>query len=492
MAKTGKPAKTARTDRDARKAKSRRASSARPIESLAKIPSMTALLNAAVERREFAAVPRAVLTGILRDAVTALRTSIREGTAEVSNCEMVALLAVAADRLGERRARRLVRVINATGVVLHTGLGRSVLPDEAVQRLSTVAGGYCNLEIDLASGERGLRGGYVEELIRELTGAESALVVNNNAAATMLALRALAKGREVIVSRGQLIEIGGSYRLPEVMSAGGATLREVGTTNKTHLRDYKSAIGDATGLVMHVHTSNYRVVGFSETPRIEKLVELAHRHDIPVFDDLGSGALLDDDIWKASNEPTVRASLAAGADLIAFSGDKLLGGPQAGILVGRREIVDRLRKDPMARALRVGKLTMAALEAVLELYQDPIEARKRIPFLRSLSEPVASLMTRAGKLASMLSEAAPLQTFSVARSESYAGGGSLPAWPFPTATVRWTPKAQSVDATARALRLGEPAVLPRINEGAIVFDLRTISDDEFSALADAVRRLVRS
>lgn len=492
MAKTGKPAKKARTVRNTREAVSRKVRSSGPLDSLAKIPSMTSLLNAAVERREFASVPRPVLTGVLRDTLAALRAGLRDGSAEGSDCELAALLAAAAGRLDERRARRLVRVINATGVVLHTGLGRSVLPVEAVQRLSTVAGGYCNLEIDLASGERGLRGGYVEELIRELTGAQSALVVNNNAAATMLALRALAKGREVIVSRGQLIEIGGSYRLPEVMSAGGATLREVGTTNKTHLRDYKSAIGHETGLVMHVHTSNYRVVGFSETPKIEKLVELAHRHDIPVFDDLGSGALLDDDIWKASNEPTVRASLAAGADLIAFSGDKLLGGPQAGILVGRREIVDRLRKDPMARALRVGKLTMAALEAVLELYQDPVEARKRVPLLRCLSEPVSSLMTRADTLASTLSEAAPSQAFSVARSESYAGGGSLPAWPFPTATVRWTPKAQSVDALARALRLGEPAVLPRINEGAIIFDLRTIRDDEFSALAEAVTRAIRS
>jgi len=454
---------------------------------LAGIPSMTLLLQAAEQDAGLASVPRPVISAALREAVSALRRRVQEGSATETDCEAATILASACELIDTRRNQRLVRVINATGVVLHTGLGRSVLPGAALKRINSVGAGYCSLEIDLASGRRGQRGTHLERLLRELTGAEAALVVNNNAAATMLALRGLARGKEVIVSRGQLIEIGGSFRLPEVMVAGGATLREIGTTNKTHLRDYETAIGNETAMIMHVHTSNYRVVGFSESPDTKALSELAHRHGLLMFDDLGSGALLDDELWTAAGEPTVVESLRRGADVVSFSGDKLLGGPQAGILLGRREILDTLRRDPMARALRIDKLTIAALEAVLELYHEPERANREIPLLAALGESPASLKRRAEALVVLLRAAGPSGSFTVQEDESFAGGGSLPAWPMPTAVVRWQPgEGVSLDDLTRRLRLGEPSVLCRVHEGAVYFDLRTISERECDPLAAAI------
>lgn len=456
---------------------------------LASIPSMTALLRAAERDDDLSRRPREVVSAALRDAVSALRERVRSGSAAADEVSEPAILSAALEIIRARRARRLARVINATGVVLHTGLGRSVLPAAAVERLANVAAGYCSLEIDLDTGERGRRGDYVEQLLRDLTRAEAALVVNNNAAATMLVLHGLAAGREVIVSRGQLIEIGGSYRLPEVMAGGGAILREVGTTNKTHLRDYEQAIGEKTGLIMHVHTSNYRVVGFSQSPSAAELVALAHARGLPMFDDLGSGALLEDALWQSANEPTVTASLRNGADVVSFSGDKLLGGPQAGILLGRREIIEGLRKDAMARALRIDKLTIAALEAVLELYQDPAAAQREIPLLAALHEPVDALRERAERLLALLSAARPGDTFEARSDESFAGGGSLPAWPLPTWVVCWRPAGISVDDAARRLRMGVPAVLARIADGAVVFDMRAVCETELELLVECVRTL---
>ncbi len=493
-----------------RKAVSKKAppeSSRGPAELLARIPSMTELLKAAESDNLMRAHPTAVVGAALRQAVDDLRNRLRAGRADLAAGQVEAehrkvAAGVPADRgsaeeqtlvkavlrnarriLESRQSRRLRRVINATGVVLHTGLGRSVLPAAAVRQITEVAAGYCSLEIDLETGRRGQRGRHVEELLCELTGGEAALVVNNNAAATMLALHTLARGREVVVSRGQLIEIGGSFRLPEVMAAGGAILREVGTTNKTRLRDYEAAIGEKTAMIMHVHTSNYRVVGFSESPVAAELTELAHRHGLPMFDDLGSGAILDDELWAAASEPTVAASLRAGADFVSFSGDKLLGGPQAGILLGKREMIEKLRRDPMARALRVDKLTIAALEAVLELYHDPARAKREIPLLARLSEPLESLKQRAEDLAGRLRSAMPNDSFVVKEDESFAGGGSLPAWPFPTAVVAWRPAGGiSIDEITCRLRLGDPAVLCRIHEGAIYLDMRTVEEGEYEQL----------
>lgn len=459
-----------------------------------RIPSITTLLDAATADARLRAVPRGPLTAALRHAVEDLREQLKHGDADKdSSIDPAALLDAAARSLEALRATRLTRVINATGVILHTGLGRSVLAKCATQRLADVASGYCNIELDLPSGQRGRRGVYAEQLLCELTGAQAAMVVNNNAAATMLALRGMAAGREVIVSRGQLIEIGGSYRLPEVMQAGGAILREVGTTNKTHLRDYEAAISERTAMIMHVHTSNYRVVGFSESPGIRELAALAHSRGLVMFDDLGSGALLEDDRWRAANEPTVVESLKAEADFVAFSGDKLLGGPQAGILLGNRETIERLRKDPMARALRVDKLTLAALEATLELYQSPQRAKAELPTLAALSEPIESLTTRAEELATMLRKALPNENFTVSHDESFAGGGSLPAWPLPTAVVRWKPGGDtSVNEFARRLRQCDPAVLVRIKDGACLIDLRTVPAESYMAIVNAMQSVQQS
>lgn len=468
---------------------------------LSRIPSMTALLAAAEADARFRKTPRASLTPALRAVVDEVRTRAQTGTLnDASELDPQHILDAAVARVQRRQLARLRPVINATGIVLHTGLGRSPLSHDAIERLTKVASGYSNLELDLDTGERGLRGGHAEALLQELTGAEAALVVNNNAAATLLALCELAGGREVIVSRGQLIEIGGSYRLPDVMQAGGARLREVGTTNKTRLSDYERAITDATGLIMRVHTSNYRVVGFTAAPNTRSLCELAHRHGLLMYDDLGSGAICDDAMWTAADEPTVPQALRDGADLVSFSGDKLLGGPQAGILLGNRKVIDRLRGNPMARALRVGKLTLAALEATLERYLDAAGhsesssektggSRMRIPLLAALNEPITTLESRAARLASGLKQRVRSVDFSVMTEESFAGGGSLPAWPLPTACVRCVPRGNaSVDDIARRLRVGATSVLCRIRDGAILFDVRTITDRDIDPLVAAVEK----
>lgn len=457
-----------------------------PRTGRAQLPSMTALLDAAANRPALSRLPRTVLTDMLREAVRNVRREIKtDDEAGAGVDDLVEGVLDDAETLVQKRcAPRLRRVINATGIVLHTGLGRSVLADAARDRIASVASGYCSLEIDLDTGTRGRRGEFAERLLCELTGAEAAMIVNNNAAATMLALRGLAQGREVIVSRGQLIEIGGSFRLPEVMTAGGVTLREVGTTNKTRLSDFETALCDQTALIMHVHTSNFRVVGFAETPEVKGLVDLAHAHGLPMFDDLGSGALLEEDLWTAAAEPTVVNSLAQGADLTALSGDKLLGGPQAGILLGRRQIIDRLRHDPMARALRIDKLTLAALEATLELYQAPETVTQSVPTLARLSESAAALHARAQRLATALSARLPTAKVSIEEDESFAGGGALPAWPLTTTIVAWKPDAGATDVSRR-LRLGEPAVLVRIRNERIVFDLRTIAESECDEIAAA-------
>lgn len=451
---------------------------------LSRIPSMTALLDAASRDAALSVLPRAVRTDALKAAVSQLRSALQIGETGV-DITIPGVLKEAALVAGRLRIGRLRRVINATGVVLHTGLGRSVLSKAAARHLAEIAAGYCNLELDLSTGQRGRRGDYVESLIRRMTAQEAALVVNNNAAATLLALRALAQGKEVIVSRGQLVEIGGSYRLPDVMAASGAMLREVGTTNKTHLRDYEAAIGPNTGLIMHVHTSNYRIVGFSESPSVAELAALAHSRGLPMLDDLGSGALFDNPAWAAAGEPTVGESFLAGADLVAFSGDKLLGGPQAGILVGKGAYIDRLRNDPITRAMRIDKLTIAALEATLELYLSSDYPRE-IPTIAALREPLESQRERAVALADLLKAARPDDSFVVGPDTGFAGGGSLPARPIPSQVIRWRPHGVSVQDVSDRLRLNDPAVLVRINDDAIVLDVRTIAADEYGMLVAAV------
>jgi L-seryl-tRNA(Ser) seleniumtransferase len=371
--------------------------------------------------------------------------------------------------LSAARRPALRRVLNATGVLVHTNLGRAPLPAAALERIREIGRGYSNLEYDLAEGERGSRQNHVARLLRRLTGAEAALVVNNNAAAVLLALAALAEGREVVVSRGELIEIGDGFRIPDVLERSGARLNEVGTTNRTRAADYERAIGPATALLLRVHQSNFRVVGFTELPPVTELVAVARRHRLPLVDDLGSGALLD-----VPDEPSVRASVEAGADLVTFSGDKLLGGPQAGIVVGRGELVDRLRRHPLQRALRADKLTLAALEGTLGLYLDPDRALREVPVLRMLVEPVEAVRQRARRLAELVDG-------SVEETVARVGGGALPLAELPSFAC-----AIEEELTA-PLRVSEPPVVGIVRDGRLLLDCRTLTEDDVDEVAEAVR-----
>ncbi len=369
------------------------------------------------------------------------------------------------EELSAARVPRLRRAINATGVIVHTNLGRAPLPDAALERVVDVTRGYSNLEYDLVAGARGSRQGHVADVLRRLTGAEAALVVNNNAAAVMLALAALAEDREVLVSRGELIEIGDGFRIPDVLARSGAQLREVGTTNRTRVADYEGAIGPQTAVLLRVHQSNFRVIGFTEQPRLEDLAGVARRHGLPLVDDLGSGALVD-----VGDEPTARESLAAGADLICFSGDKLLGGPQAGIVVGRADLVEKLRRHPLQRALRADKLTLAALEGTLALYLDTWES---IPVLRMLREDAGTVRARAERLAHAVGG-------DVEETVARAGGGSLPLAELPS----WACAVE--EELAAPLRVGEPPVVGVVRDGKLLLDCRTLTDAEADEVAGAI------
>jgi L-seryl-tRNA(Ser) seleniumtransferase len=369
------------------------------------------------------------------------------------------------EELEAARAPRLRRVLNASGVIAHTNLGRAPLAEAALARVEEAARGYSNLEYDLAAGQRGSRQEHNTPLLRRLTGAEATLVVNNNAAAVMLALAALAEGREVLVSRGELIEIGDGFRLPEVLARSGARLREVGTTNRTRAEDYERAITAETALLLRVHQSNFRVVGFTEQPRLEDVAAVARRHGLPLVDDLGSGALVD-----VGDEPTAREALAAGADLICFSGDKLLGGPQAGIVVGSGELVERLRRHPLQRALRADKLTLAALEGTLLLYLD---APERIPVLRMLREDTTAVRARAERLARLVGG-------EVEETVARAGGGALPLAELPSYACAVE------EELAAKLRHADPPVVSIVRDGRTLLDCRTLTDREIDELAAAI------
>jgi L-seryl-tRNA(Ser) seleniumtransferase len=363
------------------------------------------------------------------------------------------------------RQPSLRRVINATGVIAHTNLGRAPLAEAALKRVHEVARGYSNLEYNLGAGGRGSRQEHVVRLLRRLTGAEAALVVNNNAAAVMLALAALAEGREVLVSRGELIEIGDGFRIPDVLERSGARLREVGTTNRTRVADYEAAIGPDTAVLLRVHQSNFRVVGFTEQPRLEELAQVARNHRVPLVDDLGSGALVD-----VGDEPTARASLAAGADLVSFSGDKLLGGPQAGIVVGHTELVEKLRRHPLQRALRTDKLTVAALEGTLRL---ALDSPDEIPVLRMLREPADAVRARAERLAEQLGG-------DVEETVARAGGGALPLAELPSYACAVE------EELAATLRVGDPPIIGVVRDGRLLLDCRTLTDGEADEVAAAV------
>ena len=425
--------------------------------SLRDLPSVDRLL--ADER--LAQEPHDLVLGAARSVLERAREEIRAG--QVPSPLVDAVL----DELERTRQPSLRRVLNATGVLVHTNLGRAPLAQAALDRVVEVGSGYSNLEYDLERGQRGSRQDHLGSLLRGLTGAEAALVVNNNAAAVLLALAALAEGREVVVSRGELIEIGDGFRIPDVLVRSGARLVEVGTTNRTRASDYERAIGSETALLLRVHQSNFRVVGFSEQPRLDELAELARKHDLPLVDDLGSGALS-----AVGDEQTPAESLRAGADLVCFSGDKLLGGPQAGIVVGRAELVERLRRHPLQRALRAGKLTLAALEGTLSVALDR-ETKDQIPVLRMLHEPIEHVRARAARLALLLGG-------EVEETVARVGGGALPLAELQSAAC-----AVEEDL-AEPLRLGSPPVIAVVRDGRTLLDCRTLTDAEVDEVAAAV------
>ncbi len=384
----------------------------------------------------------------------------------------------------EKEIQRISRphlrpVINATGVVLHTNLGRAPLGQEVLNNISFVAQGYSNLEFDLQLGERGSRYTHVEELLRKISGAEAALVVNNNAAAVFLALNTLAEGKEVVVSRGELVEIGGSFRMPDVMKKSGAVLREVGTTNRTHLYDYEQALSDKTALLLKVHTSNFRILGFTAEVSLKDLVKLARTKDLPVMKDLGSGCLIDLSQYGLPKEPTVQEVLEAGADLVTFSGDKLLGGPQAGIILGKKKFVDLIKNNPLNRAVRIDKLTLAGLEVTLRVYLSPEKALAQIPVLKMLTCPEAELKKRAKRLSRQIAQdlTALCQT-EIKKEDSPVGGGALPLYHLPSYVIAIRPNYISVSEMEKRLRIQEPPIIARMKEDQILLDLRTIAEEE--------------
>lgn len=450
------------------------------------IPSVSELIELAPLKNLVDRVSHNVVVNEVRSFLDGLRQEIRARAEDFSVPTAPELAERIAVWISRQERPRLTPVINATGIILHTGLGRAPLGTATVDALAAVAGNYVTLEVDEDTGQRGDRMRAVDKLLCELTGATGALVVNNNAAATMLVLSTLAKGKEVIVSRGELIEIGGSYRLPEVMEASGAILREVGTTNKTRISDYERAVGDQTAAILRCHTSNFRVVGFTEHPSIRELVDLAALKRLPFIDDVGSGAMLDLAAVGISDEPLVPASVKQGADLVLFSGDKLLGGPQCGIIVGNKPHIERLARNPLMRALRVDKLTLAALAATLEIYRHPDQAREQVPVLRFLSTSLENLENRARRLAPQMATAATVAAAEPVPSHSQLGGGAVPAQSIPTWCLQLTPEGLSADELARRLRLGKPPVFGRIQQDKLWLDLRTVFPSQDLQLVEAV------
>ncbi|MBW1806357.1 MAG: L-seryl-tRNA(Sec) selenium transferase [Deltaproteobacteria bacterium] len=456
------------------------------------IPAVDRLLGSSDLKKISSKHPRSLILKAVNQVLEEIRKEIDagEGFDDPSELGTESVSRRVLERLELLARSSLRRVINATGVVVHTNLGRSILGERVLERFKALSGGYSNLEYDLERGERGSRYSHVEGILKELTSAEGAMVVNNNAAAVLLSIETLAKGREVIVSRGQLVEIGGSFRIPDVMKKGGAKMVEVGTTNKTYLKDYEEAIGPETALLLKVHKSNFQIVGFTQDPETSQLVDLGKRHGLPVMEDLGSGCLVDLTRHGLPKEPTVQEVLAEGVDLVTFSGDKLLGGPQAGVILGRKDLVDALKSNQLTRALRIDKLTLLALEETLKIYRDEMDAIKEIPTLSMLCQPYTSLKAKAGRLVRMIGRP-DTDSFSIGQTDgsSKVGGGALPLLEMTTRLVRLTPGKMSAHTIFERLKSCDPPIIVRVDQEDVLLDVRTIQDNELKTVARAVKEL---
>ena len=455
-------------------------------ELLKHLPKIDEILMILKKQGFFAGAAKEIIKETCRAVVGELRERILDGTENLKEWRMPPAERVAGrvrERIESLHQYRLRRVINATGIILHTNLGRSPLCPEAVARITEVSRGYSNLEFDLHKGQRGLRYDHVQEILCTLTGAEDALVVNNNAAAVLLVLNTLAAGKEAIVSRGELIEIGGEFRIPEVMEKSGVQLREVGATNRTHLKDYEKAISEKTGLILKVHTSNYKIVGFTEEIALPALVALGKKHGIPVMDDLGSGCLVELDRHGLDREPTVSDALQTGVDVVTFSGDKLLGGPQAGIILGKRNLLRQIKNNPLNRALRIDKLTLAALEATLIQYLSPEKALSGIRTLRALTAPVNEMARMARRLRNVLRRLDLAGfTFHLQKGASLAGGGSLPTQEIPTVLISVCSPTLPANKLEERLRSLDIPIITRIVDNEVLLDIRTIDEEEFALI----------
>jgi L-seryl-tRNA(Ser) seleniumtransferase len=451
---------------------------------LSGIPSVDEILKSPEGAQWLSAFPRKIVTQAIRTVLGSERGKILGGeTAEIAS---EALYAAIFAEIKTLSSYSLLPLINATGIVLHTNLGRAVLSEKALENIAKVGRGYSNLEYDLETGKRGKRHSHTKRLLRQITGAEDALIVNNNAAAVLLCLNTMARDREAIVSRSELVEIGGSFRVPDVMAASNAVLREVGTTNKTHLHDYADAIHENTALILKVHQSNYRIIGFTSDVGIDELVMLGKKQKVPVMYDLGSGCLADLRPYGIHTEPTVQEIIKAGVDVVSFSGDKLLGGPQGGIIVGKKKYIEKIQKNPLARALRVDKLTIAAFEATLMGYMDVEGAKKSIPVLKMLFQSPDEIKHRALKIAAALRKTVKIADIRVLQDRSKAGGGSLPEAEFETFAVQIRSAGIPVNELEGRLRRSSPPVIARIREDALLLDARTILEQEMKDLVRVV------
>jgi len=460
---------------------------------LQKIPAVDRLLNSPFLSEILPNYPRSLVLKAVHQVLAGVRNAIKSGHGFEEPLSLDRISHLVTEKLVLLNQPSLKPLINATGVVVHTNLGRSILAERVLSKFKPLAGGYSNLEYDLQRGERGSRYSHVEGILKELTGAEAGTVVNNNAAAVLVALDTLARGREVVVSRGQLVEIGGSFRIPEVMKRGGARMVEVGTTNKTHLRDYEEVIGPDTALLLKVHKSNYHLIGFTEDVETVELVTLAHKNNIAVMEDLGSGCFVDFSKYGLVKEPTVQEVLGQGVDLVTFSGDKLLGGPQAGIILGRKPLVEAIRKNQLSRALRIDKLTLLALEETLRIYRDESAAIKEIPTLQMILAPYDHLKNKARRLRRMIGKLdSPNFTLQLADGTSKVGGGALPLLVIPTCLLTLVPGRLSANTMERKLRDCDPPIISRVERDQVLLDVRTVQESELKTLAGAIKVLAEA